>query len=71
MLKMTTYQCILSTTVTKKSLFPSTVVRAMEKVQESDQDMYHADNSPESINQRGLSECLVQSDLLPNQRQRL
>ena len=43
----------------------------MEKVQESDQDMYHAGNSPEFVNQRALSECLVQSDLLPNQRQRL
>ena len=44
-LKITTYQCILSTTVTKRLLSPCSYVGAMEKVQESDQDMYHADTS--------------------------
>ena len=44
-------------------------VGAMEKVQESDQDMYHGDTSPEPVNQCVLSECLAQSDLLPSQLQ--
>ena len=46
-------------------------VGAMEKVPESDQHMCHANTSPESVNQHALSECLAQSELLPNQRQRL
>ena len=71
MLKMTTYQYILSTTVTKRLLSRSSYVGAMQKVQESDQDMCHADISPEPVKQRALSECLARSDLLSNQRQRL
>ena len=46
-------------------------VKAMEKVQESDQDIFHTNTSPESVSQHTLSKCLVQSDLLPNQPQRL
>ena len=46
-------------------------VGALEKFQNSDLDMCHADTSPEPVNQHALSECLVQSDLLPNQRQQL
>ena len=46
-------------------------VRVMEKVQESDQDICHADISAEPLNQHALSVYLPQSDLLPNQRQRL
>ena len=46
-------------------------VGAMQKVQDSDQDMCHADISPEPVKQRALSECLARSDLLSNQRQRL
>ena len=71
MLKMTTYQYILSTTVTKRLLSRNSYVGAMQKVQESDQDMCHADISPEPVKQRALSECLARSDLLSNQRQRL
>ena len=43
-------------------------VRAMEKVQESDQDISHANTSLEPVSQHALSDCLAQSDLLPNQR---
>ena len=43
----------------------------MEKVQESDQDICHADISAEPLNEHALSVYLAQSDLLPNQRQRL
>ena len=68
---MTTYQYILSTTVTKRLLSRNSYVGAMQKVQESDQDMCHADISPEPVKQRALSECLARSDLLSNQRQRL
>ena len=46
-------------------------VASMEKVQESDQDVYHIDASPEPVNKCALSECLAQSDFLPNQRQQL
>ena len=46
-------------------------VGAMETVQESDQDICHTDTSLEPVNQRALSACLAQSDLLPNQRQQL
>ena len=46
-------------------------VKAMEKVQESDQDIFHTNTSPEPVSQHTLSKCLVQSDLLPNQPQRL
>ena len=44
---------------------------AMEKVQESDQDLYHTDAFLEPVNKCALSECLAQSDFLPNQRQQL
>ena len=40
----------------------------MEKVQESDQDISHANTSLEPVSQHALSDCLAQSDLLPNQR---
>ena len=43
----------------------------MEKVQESDQDISHANTSPEPVSQHALSAWLTQSDLLPNQRQPL
>ena len=43
----------------------------MEKIQELDQDMYHADTSLEPAKQCILSDCLAHSDLLPNQRQPL
>ena len=43
----------------------------MEKVQESDQGMCHGDTFAELVNPHALSECLAQSDLMPNQRQRL
>ena len=33
--------------------------------------MCHTKTSAEPVNQRALSECIAQSDLLPNQRQRL
>ena len=33
--------------------------------------MCHTKTSPEPVNQRALSECIAQRDLLPNQRQRL
>ena len=46
-------------------------VRAMEKVQESDEDISHANTSPEPVSHHILSDCLAQSDLLPNQRQPL
>ena len=44
-------------------------VGAMEKVQESKQDISHANTSPEPVTQHALSECFAQSDLLPDQRQ--
>ena len=43
----------------------------MEKVQESDQSMCHGDTFAELVNPHALSECLAQSDFMPNQRQRL
>ena len=46
-------------------------VGAMEKVQESDQDIVRTNNSPEPVSQHTLSECLAHSNLLPNQRQSL
>ena len=46
-------------------------VRAMEKVQESDEDISYASTSPEPVSHHVLSDCLAQSDLLPNQRQPL
>ena len=46
-------------------------VGAMEKVQESNQDIYLSDTPLEPVNQCTLSECLGQSDVLPNQRQQL
>ena len=46
-------------------------VRAMNKVQESDQDILHTITSTEPVSQHTLSECLTHSDLLPNQHQQL
>ena len=46
-------------------------VVAMEEVQESDQDTSHTNTFPEPVSQYALSKYLVQSDLLPNQRQQL
>ena len=46
-------------------------VGAMEKVQESDQHISHANTSPDQVSQHVLSEYLAQSDLLLNRRQRL
>ena len=46
-------------------------VKAMEEVQESDQGISHTNTSPEPVSQNALFKCLVQSDLLSNQRQRL
>ena len=44
---------------------------AMEEVQESDQDISHTNTSAKPVSQHTLSKCLVQSDLLPNQRQQV
>ena len=46
-------------------------VEVMEEVQESDQDISLTNTSPEPVSQHTLSNCLAQSDLLPNQRQPL
>ena len=46
-------------------------VGAMEKVQESVQDIVRTNNSPEPVSQHTLSECLAHSNLLPSQRQSL
>ena len=40
-------------------------VRAMEKVQESNQDTLSTKTSPEPVSQHALSKCLAHSDLLP------
>ena len=54
---MTTYQCILSTTVTKRLLFSSTVMsEPWKKVQKPDQDICCAGISPEPVYQHA-SEC--------------
>ena len=68
---MTIYPCTLSTTVTMKLFYQSKLCRSHEKVQESDQDISHANTSPEPVSQHALSAWLTQSDLLPNQRQTL
>ena len=68
---MTTYQYILSTTVTKRLLSQSTVMSEPCKKSKNQTKMCHADISPEPVKQRALSECLARSDLLSNQRQRL
>ena len=44
-------------------------VRAMEKVQESNQNTLPTNTSLEPVSKRALSKCLAHSDLLPSQRQ--
>ena len=68
MLKMAIYQYTLPTTVTMKLLYPKTVMSKPWRKSENQTKIYPTPTLPQN---QLVNKCLVQSDILPNQRQQV